>query len=74
MYVAKFPRIHNLSSHQRQNTEITKVLLQHYRGPERAYCQAHGLWIKEYGFWILDLSTTKTKKFLKIKSIDGLIT
>jgi hypothetical protein len=28
---------------------------------------------REYGFWILDLSTSKTKKFLKIKLIDRLI-
>jgi hypothetical protein len=28
---------------------------------------------REYGFWILDLSTRKTKKFLKIKLIDRLI-
>jgi hypothetical protein len=33
-------------------------------------------WIMDQGIWILDFgtSTTKTKKFLKIKSIDGLIT
>jgi hypothetical protein len=25
--------------------------------PERAYCQAHGLWIKEYSVWILDFGS-----------------
>jgi hypothetical protein len=33
------------------------------------------IWIMDQGIWILDFgsSTTKTKKFLKIKSINGLI-
>jgi hypothetical protein len=53
----------NLKLQKRNATGLLGNVTCMYRGPERAYCQAHGTGIKEYG---IRIATCKTPQNYEI--------